>query len=69
MGLLSVQDREYSWPSFLACFTSVDSTNCKSKVFGKKHYAVAGMYFVVRPIVVETVLNIYRYFVVIPETM
>ena len=40
----------YIWPSTSADSTSVCSTNCKFKIFGKKCYIVADMYYTVRPI-------------------
>ena len=41
----------------------MDSTNHRWKIFEKKGYIfVADMYYVVRPVIVVSVLNMYRHF-------
>lgn len=52
----------YSWPSISMGSTSEDSTNHGSNIFGGSSYVVAGMCYVVRLVMVVSVLNMYHFF-------
>lgn len=58
----SYLNQNYNWSSVSAISTAVDSTNFRSKTFESKNYIAADMYYVVRPVMVVSVANVYRLF-------
>lgn len=50
----------HSWPSIFTGSASMDSTNC-GLIFRKKCFVVTDMYYVVRNMMVVSVLNRCRY--------
>lgn len=59
------------WASISVGCTSVDSTNGRLKIFEEKCSVIADVYYVLRPMVVVAVLNMYRLclLVFIPQTI
>lgn len=56
-------NNKYSQPSVSSGSTSEESTNHGSKIFGKKkYYNVADMYYVVKPTMIASTLNITDFF-------
>lgn len=55
----------YSQPSVFTGSVATDSTNCELKTVKKTPYVVAALYYVIRPMIVVSVLNIHILFLVI----
>lgn len=62
-GCEDARGGQYSWLSTSSGFMSVASTNCRWKtgIWGET-YIVAHVYYVVRPMVVALMLNMYKLF-------